>query len=436
MGYVGNSPAANFASVTKDTFSGDGSTTAFTLSKAATTNGVAVFVENVRQEPTTAYAVSGTTLTFTAAPVSASGNNIYVLHHNAPASTATHPSAQALTATSGTFTGTVTAGSTLDMNGTELILDADADTSITADTDDQIDFKTGGTDRLSIDSSGFISHIFTSDNSTTAEGLFINNRQNSTGNNASLILSNDSGARKKAAIAHIDTGTYGAGDLVFAIDGADSGALHLTNDEKVRITSSGYLHIGGADTSVDNSAYFEDAGNLVIRRGSDSNATMLSFLNGGSLVGRISTSTTATTYHTSSDYRLKENVTYDWDATSRLKQLKPARFNFKIDKDTTVDGFLAHEVSDIVPEAIGGVKDETQDLGTIKEPDLGTIKDKDGNIVEENVLETKTKKDEGQTWTKTKTENVYQGIDQSKLVPLLVKTIQELEARITALESA
>ena len=77
MGYVGNSPTANFASVTKDTFSGDGSTTAFTLSKAATTNGVAVFVENVRQVPTTAYAVSGTTLTFTAAPSSGT-NNIFV----------------------------------------------------------------------------------------------------------------------------------------------------------------------------------------------------------------------------------------------------------------------------------------------------------------------------------------------------------------------
>ena len=315
-----------------------------------------------------------------------------------------------------------------DLAATELILDADGDTSITSDTDDEIDFKTAGTDRFLIDSSGFLRQRFTSDNSTTAEGLFINNRQNSTGNNASLILSNDSGARKKAAIAHIDTGDYGTGDLVFSLDGADSGALHLTNDEKVRITSSGYLHIGGADTSVDNSAYFEDAGNLVIRRGSDSNATMLSFLNGGSLVGRISTSTSATSYHTSSDYRLKENVTYDWDATTRLKQLKPARFNFKVDKDTTVDGFLAHEVSSIIPEAISGTKDGTQDLGTIK--------DKNGNVVEENVLETKTKKDEGQTWTKTKTEDVYQGIDQSKLVPLLVKTIQELEARITALEEA
>ena len=111
MPYLGNSPASNFASVTKDTFSGDRSTTAFTLSKAATTNGVAVFVENVRQEPTTAYSVSGTTLTFTAAPVSASGNNIYVLHHNAPASTATHPAAQDLTAANATLTGDVTIGS-------------------------------------------------------------------------------------------------------------------------------------------------------------------------------------------------------------------------------------------------------------------------------------------------------------------------------------
>ena len=105
MAYVGNEPTSNFASVTKDLFSGDGSTTAFTLSKASTTNGVAVFVENVRQEPTIAYAVSGTTLTFTAAPVSSSGNNIYVLHHNAVASTANHPAAQDLTAVKGTFTG-------------------------------------------------------------------------------------------------------------------------------------------------------------------------------------------------------------------------------------------------------------------------------------------------------------------------------------------
>tara|TARA_Y100001937_G_scaffold5198_1_gene6878 strand:+ start:7 stop:1152 length:1146 start_codon:yes stop_codon:yes gene_type:complete len=119
------------------------------------------------------------------------------------------------------------------------------------------------------------------------------------------------------------------------------------------------------------------------------------FRQGGSVVGTILTSSGSTSYNTSSDYRLKENVTYEFDATSRLKQLKPCRFNFKIDADKTKDGFLAHEVQTIVPEAVSGEKDAV---------------DADGNIDP-------------------------QGIDQSKLVPLLVKTIQELEARITALES-
>ena len=153
MPYVGNSPASNFASVTKDTFSGDGSTTAFTLSKAATTNGVAVFVENVRQEPTTAYAVSGTTLTFTAAPVSASGNNIYVLHHNAPASTATHPSAQNLLAVDGTFSGDVSVGDdltvtddlTFSSDGAVLSFGADADVTLTHVADQGLTLKSTST---------------------------------------------------------------------------------------------------------------------------------------------------------------------------------------------------------------------------------------------------------------------------------------------------
>ena len=105
MGMIGNQPANNFLAVTKDTFNGNASS--YTLSKAATTNGVAVYVENVRQIPTTAYSVSGTTLTFTGTTPAGTGN-VYVLHHNTPASTATHPAAQALTATSGTFTGAFT----------------------------------------------------------------------------------------------------------------------------------------------------------------------------------------------------------------------------------------------------------------------------------------------------------------------------------------
>ena len=142
---------------------------------------------------------------------------------------------------------------------------------------------------------------------------------------------------------------------------------------------------GGITMSVDNN----DRMNFICATTGTGNLELIEFRNPNGTVGDIKTNGSSTSYNTSSDYRLKENVNYDWDATTRLKQLKPARFNFKADADTTLDGFLAHEVQDIVPEAVSGEKDGEK----------------------------------------------MQGIDQSKLVPLLVKTIQELEARITALES-
>jgi len=100
-------------------------------------------------------------------------------------------------------------------------------------------------------------------------------------------------------------------------------------------------------------------------------------------------------YSTSSDYRLKENVSYEFDATSRLKQLKPARFNFKVTPDETVDGFLAHEVESIIPNAVTGKKDAVDENGDI-DP---------------------------------------QGIDHGFLVPLLTKTLQEALTRIDTLEA-
>ena len=106
----------------------------------------------------------------------------------------------------------------------------------------------------------------------------------------------------------------------------------------------------------------------------------VAFSNAYGVRGTITTTASAVSYNTSSDYRLKENVVDLAGATARLKQLEPKRFNFIADADTTVDGFLAHEVQAVVPEAITGTKDEV---------------DADGNPV-------------------------YQGIDQSKLVPLLV----------------
>jgi hypothetical protein len=155
---------------------------------------------------------------------------------------------------------------------------------------------------------------------------------------------------------------------------------------------------------------------------STSSGSILIFRNGsGSEVGGVSMGNlnagSAVNYNTSSDYRLKENIIEITDATTRLKQLKPKRFNFIADPNKTVDGFIAHEVSDIVPEAITKEKDAIQ-LWTEGEElpegvSIGDNKlDADGNTIPD-----------------------YQGIDQSKLVPLLVKTIQELEARITTLEA-
>jgi hypothetical protein len=120
----------------------------------------------------------------------------------------------------------------------------------------------------------------------------------------------------------------------------------------------------------------------------------IDFNHNGTSVGVIQFTNTATSYATSSDYRLKENVTPVTDGITRLQQLKPARFNFIADPDKTVDGFLAHEVQDIVPEAITGEKDAV---------------DEDGNPK-------------------------YQGIDQSKLVPLLTAALQEAVAKIETLE--
>jgi hypothetical protein len=132
MAYVGTplDTTNAFQSLAGKRFNGDGSTTDFTLdSSPNSTLDIEVFVGNVRQDPNSAYTVSGTTLAFTGAPPSGT-NNIYVVHQ-----------AKAV----GTIDPAV--GSTLDLNGAaELILDADADTSITADTDDQIDIKIGGND--------------------------------------------------------------------------------------------------------------------------------------------------------------------------------------------------------------------------------------------------------------------------------------------------
>ena len=194
----------------------------------------------------------------------------------------------------------------------------------------------------------------------------------------------------------------------------DSGGRMLVNSSSSFIADSKFeAHNGGGNVG---GFYHDGSGNnypLIIRNNrcdAGTTGTLIHFVKiGGSEIGSIRANGSSTSYLTSSDYRLKENVTPISDGITRLKTLKPSRFNFKADKDTTVDGFLAHEVT-AVPEATTGTKDEvaTEDSTNFKKGDP-----------------------------------IYQTIDQSKLVPLLTAALQEaitkietLETKVAALEAA
>jgi hypothetical protein len=157
-----------------------------------------------------------------------------------------------------------------------------------------------------------------------------------------------------------------------------------------------------------------------------SGSALAVFAYSGAVIGSITQSgTTGVSYNTSSDYRLKENVTPITNALSRVNQLKPIRFNFIANADRTVDGFLAHEVQDIIPEAIIGEKDAMKDEEFELTPRVEEVIDEEGNVITEAVeavMETRSVPD-------------YQGIDQSKIVPLLVAAIQEQQAIIEDLKT-
>ena len=216
-----------------------------------------------------------------------------------------------------------------------------------------------------------------------------------------------SGARAAIRLTHGSSGSSASNGAFIGFDNnpdfyiynQENGNLRFgTNgSERFRVDSGGRVQIG-TTSAIQNSLLSLVSGNgvrvLVCESGGTSINDAILFRNPNGDVGRITTSGSSTSYNTSSDYRLKENLVAISDGITRLKTLKPYRFNFIKTPDTTVDGFLAHEVT-AVPEATTGTKDEV---------------DSDNNPV-------------------------YQGIDQSKLVPLLTAALQEAITKIETLEA-
>jgi hypothetical protein len=207
-----------------------------------------------------------------------------------------------------------------------------------------------------------------------------------------------------------------AGTLALEATGANIITVSTNGSERLRIDTSDNLLVGtttafdvtsGSDTGVNVSGsgridLSRSAGACLGLRRQTNNGAVAAFTRDTTQVGGISITTTATTYNTSSDYRLKEDAQPMENSVDRLMALKPVNFAWKVD-GSRVDGFLAHEAQEVVPEAVTGEKDAV---------------DADG-------------------------KPEYQGIDQSKFVPLLTAALQEavaeissLKARIEALEQA
>ena len=189
-----------------------------------------------------------------------------------------------------------------------------------------------------------------------------------------------------------------------SVDGSDSQLPNVA----ARLTKDGAMSFGRAGFSAGNAeqgVVISQLGYIYLARSGTALQIHASFINNATVtpttVGTITTNGSTTSYNTSSDYSLKEDIVDIEGSIERLKDLKPVNFKWKSD-GTRVDGFIAHEAQEVVPEAVTGTKDAVYE---------------DGNPQ-------------------------YQGIDQSKLVPLLTKALQEavtkieaLEARVTALEA-
>ena len=295
-------------------------------------------------------------------------------------------------------------------------------------------------ERLRIDSNGNVminrtsaSKKFSIKESSTSSGVYFCQTVGGSSHLANYAVGigfDPEGYPQRNKIAIVAEGTsagYSQGKLHFLVNNDANSSEATLSDSAMTIYSSGQVGVNrdttplnGVKLMVQNGsnnvfyAYHEGTGNNYSilcrndRASGSTQATQIIFLgSGNTFVGDIRSTGSSTSYNTSSDYRLKENVTTIYDGITRLKTLKPSRFNFKVDKDTTVDGFLAHEVT-AVPEAISGTKDEVVTQAMID----------NGDAPSDSKLN----------------DPIYQQLDYAKLTPLLTAALQEAITKIETLE--
>jgi hypothetical protein len=257
------------------------------------------------------------------------------------------------------------------------------------------------------------------------------------------------------AILNAPTTTYGT--MTFQTIGTERMRIDYGGNTMIAVSAAGGT--GGwtfYPTGSGSSPY------LVVNKTNGLSTVAQSFQVSGVTAGTITYTSSATAYNTSSDYRLKEAWVPMTGASERVLALKPINFAWKVD-GSRVDGFLAHEAQAVVPECVTGTKDAMMDEEYEVTPavyediitpaieavaEVPAVYDVDGVLVSEMVpaVEAEAERTEQRLVTEavmgTRSVPDYQGIDQSKLVPLLTAALQEaltaitdLKARVAALEA-
>jgi hypothetical protein len=184
--------------------------------------------------------------------------------------------------------------------------------------------------------------------------------------------------------------------------------------ERMRISDGGGLSVGTTNSPAKFTVSGQGGSNVWVQNNINTGTgaiVSLGFSNDNGLVGYVQTSGSSTTYVTSSDYRLKDNIVPMTGALAKVAQLKPVTYKWKVD-NTQSQGFIAHELQEVVPECVTGTKDATREEEYEVTP---AVKDEQGNITTPAVMSTRT-------------VPAYQGIDTSFLVATLTAAIQELKA--------